>query len=70
MIEPILNCCCDYHINRLNAAREIARRAGLPPQATPAERQAQAAIEEHLAEIREWQGDADQSRHQRISTRA
>lgn len=52
MIEEILNCCCDEHINAFNEAREKARRADRPPLSTPEEWRAQDAIDAHLIELR------------------
>jgi hypothetical protein len=52
MNDQIKNYCCDMHNETLIVAREAARRAGVPPQTTKAERDAQDAIEKHIRQMR------------------
>jgi hypothetical protein len=53
MNDHIKNYCCELHNGSLIVAREAARRAGIPPQTTKAERDAQDAIEKHIGGLSE-----------------
>jgi hypothetical protein len=52
MIEEVLNCCCDEHINAMIVAREKARRADRAPMTTPEEWKAQDDIDKVFGVIR------------------